>query len=199
MERRNTPKQPRAQRTVERIISAAEKEIVENGMEVLSTNRIAQRANINIATLYQYFPHKESILDALVQKYMHNLTRYLNDLLDGLDQCGIEDSSRLWTQAGIHFFRSNDQIFLEIFQHASTSPNNHSVKQLENRLMESMRRFLTRNREQLNVSNLDNSIYVAFYAATAVIAKHLAEPIPYLTDEEIIEEVAKLISAYLKS
>ncbi len=66
--RRRAPRQERAQATVDAIVEATALLVVEDGYARLSTNRIARRAGVSIGTLYQYFSHKEEVVEALVQR-----------------------------------------------------------------------------------------------------------------------------------
>ena len=59
---RKRPKQARSLILVQAIQEACLKILQEEGAEQLTTQRIADVAGINIASLYQYFPNKEAIL-----------------------------------------------------------------------------------------------------------------------------------------
>jgi len=65
---RKRPTQARAHRTVDLILEAAAQILAHEGEEELTTNRIAERAGFSIGTLYQYFPNRESVLDALIER-----------------------------------------------------------------------------------------------------------------------------------
>ena len=65
--RRKRPQQARAQETVERIKQAMLDLIAEEGYAAASTNQIAKRAKVNIASLYQYFPNRQAIALALYE------------------------------------------------------------------------------------------------------------------------------------
>lgn len=65
---RKLPTQERAQRTIETIFEATAQIVDEQGETSLTTNKIAQKAGFSIGTLYQYFPTKEAILLALIQR-----------------------------------------------------------------------------------------------------------------------------------
>jgi AcrR family transcriptional regulator len=65
---RRTPRQERAQATVDAVIEAGARILVEDGYGPLSTNRIAKRAGVSVGTLYQYFPDKEAIVEALIER-----------------------------------------------------------------------------------------------------------------------------------
>jgi AcrR family transcriptional regulator len=57
--------QERAKMTVDAILQATTYILKRQGHEGLTTNKIAEKAGVNIASLYQYFPNKESILFSL--------------------------------------------------------------------------------------------------------------------------------------
>ena len=59
---RKHPKQERASATVDAILQAATYILIRDGWEGLDTNKIAKRAGVNIASLYQYFPNKQAIV-----------------------------------------------------------------------------------------------------------------------------------------
>lgn len=63
------PQQPRARATVARITAAAADILVEEGLGGLNTNAIAERAGVNISTLYRYFPDKYAVLVQLFDEF----------------------------------------------------------------------------------------------------------------------------------
>ena len=71
---RRKPRQERAQAKIELILEAAIRIIDKEGLEGLTTNRIASVAGISIGTLYQYFPDKAAIVDVLGQREMKSVT-----------------------------------------------------------------------------------------------------------------------------
>ena len=181
---------------MERIITATGELLLAQGLDALTTNRVADQANVNIATLYQYFPNKQALLSALVQRYLNDLTRGLNDMLDGLGDISVEESTRLWASLGIQSFRQSGGILAELLKSQHMITTLPEGRDFERRLMEAMHRFLIKQRERLEVENLDRAIYVAFSACSAILTKHLLEPVPYYTDTEIVEEVVILMTRY---
>ncbi len=67
---RRTPVQSRSTATVEAILEAAAQVFERHGYAAGTTNRIADRAGVSIGTLYQYFPNKDAILVALVERHL---------------------------------------------------------------------------------------------------------------------------------
>lgn len=193
---RKRPVQARSQQTVQRILAAARELIAVQGVEALTTNRIADAAHVNIATLYQYFPNKEAVLEALLAAYMAEMATALDALLANLDDASsLEDSTRAWTLGSMLYFRQTQGVLPELMRAGGNPMLLPSLQRLENRLMEAMRRFLTRRRSQLDVPDLDAAVYVAFHAASSVVSRHLLQP-GWLRDEEIVEEIVRLMIRY---
>ena len=67
---RKTPSQDRSKATVDAILEAAAYILVKHGWEKFTTNRVAERAGVNVASLYQYFPNKESIAIELQRRHI---------------------------------------------------------------------------------------------------------------------------------
>lgn len=66
---RHTPRQARSQQRVDLILNTAAELFAKVGYETVTTNAIAARAEISIGSLYRYFPDKDAILRALVERY----------------------------------------------------------------------------------------------------------------------------------
>ena len=69
---RKLPKQARSKATVDAILIAAARVLVKEGFDHASTNRIAEVAGVSIGSLYQYFPSKDAIVAALMQKHVED-------------------------------------------------------------------------------------------------------------------------------
>lgn len=64
------PLQQRALDSVARILAASRHLLALEGYDALSTNRIACESGVNVASIYQYFPDKESILCTLYLQWV---------------------------------------------------------------------------------------------------------------------------------
>lgn len=70
---RRVPSQERGRRRVALILDAAEEVFAEVGYEAATNTEIAGRARTSIGSLYQFFPNKEAILDAVADRYLERL------------------------------------------------------------------------------------------------------------------------------
>lgn len=62
------PRQRRAIATVDALIEAATYILTREGVGGFTANKVAEKAGVNIASLYQYFPNKEALLFHIVQQ-----------------------------------------------------------------------------------------------------------------------------------
>jgi len=65
---RKRPRQQRALALVDALIEASARVLVRDGIDRFTTNRVAEAAGVSVGSLYQYFPGKEALLAALVER-----------------------------------------------------------------------------------------------------------------------------------
>ena len=68
------PRQERSREKVRLMLEATTRILEQEGLDGLTTNAIAAKAGVSIGTLYQFFPSKEAILDALADHEMKALS-----------------------------------------------------------------------------------------------------------------------------
>ena len=67
---RKEPRQARSRATVETIVQAGARILSDEGWAGFTTNRIAELAGVSIGSLYQYFPDKLSLVDAIRHRHL---------------------------------------------------------------------------------------------------------------------------------
>ncbi len=86
---RKQPRQERARATVDALLEAAAQVFERHGYAAGTTNRIAARAGVSIGSLYQYFPSKDAILVALVERHLDEGVALLTPKLAELPTLGL--------------------------------------------------------------------------------------------------------------
>lgn len=76
---RKRPVQARSAASVDAILQATVQVLLSVGKERLTTTRVAERAGVSVGTLYQYFPNKSALLQAV-------LRRHLDEVRDELER-----------------------------------------------------------------------------------------------------------------
>lgn len=78
---RKHPVQARAKATVDAIVAAAAQVLIAHGYERTTTARVARRAGVSVGSLYQYFPNKEALVAALIERHADELVDTVRDVL----------------------------------------------------------------------------------------------------------------------
>jgi len=79
---RKAPAQSRAVETVAVILEAAARILEERGFAGYTTNAVAERAGVSIGSLYQYFPGKDALTVALIERETASLLAGVAGLLN---------------------------------------------------------------------------------------------------------------------
>jgi AcrR family transcriptional regulator len=74
LEPRKSPVQARSTASVDAILEATIQVLLNVGKERLTTTRVASRAGVSVGTLYQYFPNKSALLQAILKRHLAEVT-----------------------------------------------------------------------------------------------------------------------------
>jgi AcrR family transcriptional regulator len=97
---RKQPLQDRSRATVDAIVEAATYILVRDGYAKLTTNRVAERAGVNIASLYQYFPSKEAILAEIQRRHLAEQRQAMCEALEAQRGQDLESTIRALVSIG---------------------------------------------------------------------------------------------------
>jgi AcrR family transcriptional regulator len=78
---RKQPRQARSRLTLAAILTAAAQVFERRGYAGGTTDAIAERAGVSVGSLYQYFPNKDAILVALMERHVEEGTALLSGLV----------------------------------------------------------------------------------------------------------------------
>lgn len=70
LEPRRVPSQDRSRKRVDAILDALAELLVERGFDAINTHHVAERADVPVGTLYQFFPNKYALVGALSRRYI---------------------------------------------------------------------------------------------------------------------------------
>jgi AcrR family transcriptional regulator len=88
------PTRARGVQRVAELLDAGAALFAKNGYETTTMTQIAKRAGASIGSLYQFFPSKEALAEALFARYVERVTTMLEDLskrAPGLSPQGLAD------------------------------------------------------------------------------------------------------------
>jgi AcrR family transcriptional regulator len=82
---RRNPTQQRSRDRQERILTVATQLIADKGSDQLKMSEIAERSEISIGSLYQYFPDKSSVIRTLAERYNAESRRCIAEAMEAVE------------------------------------------------------------------------------------------------------------------
>jgi len=82
------PRQARSRARVAQILASADSILSVEGFEALTVRRIAQEAGVPVGSIYQFFPDKAAVVDALAHGYIGEFDAAIAVLVAGAEAAG---------------------------------------------------------------------------------------------------------------
>jgi AcrR family transcriptional regulator len=124
---RKKPTQQRALAKIELILEAAIRILDKEGLEALTTNRIAAVAGISIGTLYQYFPDKATIVEVLGQREMKGVTDKIIATISEASSNIPQEPARVLIDAVFGAFGGRSRVHRVLLENAMLHGRSESV------------------------------------------------------------------------
>jgi AcrR family transcriptional regulator len=195
---RKRPRQARSQATVHAIFEAATQVLDREGIDAATTTRIAEVAGVSIGTLYQYFPHRDAILNALQDR---EFERALSFVAGALSEGNFEQAPRetiLFVVEGLaSMYAASPGLHRILAIEGLRVAQADRVHAFDLRVIAIIRHFLFASNAPIRRTNLDAAAFVAYQSVRATMLASLLERPPGLTERALIEEVADLLMRYL--
>jgi AcrR family transcriptional regulator len=194
---RRRPTQARAKATEEAILSAAAQVLVKDGYDRASTNRIARRAGVSIGSLYQYYPSKEALVSALLERHVDQMLQLLMDTAAGLGGSSLEEAVPAYVRAMLRVHCVDPelhQVFFEQFPRLGGVKRAHEFLR---RASAVVRAYLEQHRHRLRHVDLDLATFVLVNAVEGVTHAAVLTGERSVADDQLAEEISSLVLRYL--
>ncbi|MBX3491834.1 MAG: TetR/AcrR family transcriptional regulator [Parvibaculum sp.] len=123
------PVQRRSEATVDTILEAAAQIFRTYGAKGATTNRIAERAGVSIGSIYQYFPNKEALLVALMERHIGSSIDLLGEVLQASEGAAPKERVRAAVACVLDIHMEDPELHRVIFEEAPRPP--HVNRKLE--------------------------------------------------------------------
>ena len=192
---RKTPRQERSRATVEAVLEATTDILVREGYSKLTTNRIAERAGVNIASLYQYFPGKEAIVAELRRRHGADQRAALRQVLVERTAGELESTIRTLVSVGVAGHAHEPRLH-RVFTEEIPALGYRDVEAIDAPIFEATRRFL--READADVRDLDLTLWIISTASGAILHRAAVERPEDLSTGVIAEELVTLLCRYLR-
>lgn len=196
---RRKPRQARSQERVARILDAAEDLFASHGYAPTTTNAIAARAQVSIGSLYQFFPDKPAILQALALRYAEMLHRELA-IIDDFEHgtLPLPDYVNKLIDITDRFFAANPSYYAIFMEVQGTSRELDAIDEAtDTRLIQDLATALAKRDTRLELVDCRAIAFVLVKTVGTLLWLSLGQEQAFR--QRLVEETKRLTLNYLQS
>lgn len=194
-EPRKRPRQARAQATWEALVEAAAQLLAQDGLARLTTNAVAARAGVSIGSLYQYFPNRDALMLALIERQQAQQAAALASAFARLPAADLRASVALLIRAAMEQQRANPLLATAIDHEEVRLPAAALVEQTLVRAGAALADLFTAHREELGSIDEARAAVTLPAMVRAIIDRWTNDPM--LDPDAAEEEAVRAVIGYL--
>jgi AcrR family transcriptional regulator len=198
---RKTASQERSRLTVEALIEATTRILVKEGYDRASTNRIADAAGVNIGSLYQYFPSKEALVAAVIDRHTQGMMQVVRDALVKVAMQPIEEAARELVRVMIDAHRVNPELHRVLVEQVPRVGRLDNIQAIDREAYALVRAYLVAHRDELGVPDTDMAAFICVTTVEALTHAAVVHRREVLSEERanaFVDEVTALVLRYLR-
>lgn len=193
---RRRPKQRRARQTVDAVLDAVVRVLKREGFAAITTNRVAEVAGVSIGSLYQYFPDKHAIFEALHQRHIEEIDRIVETTLIEHAASSLDELIRAMVEAMVDAHATDPELYellLTEVPHRAGGTQDFAV-----RLHGAFRLAISSGAPELKKrGDLDKIVFVVTHMVEALSHGAVLRRPQSLSLADAKAEIARAVLAYL--
>lgn len=197
---RKNASQARSRATVDALVEATARILVREGFEKTSTNRIAEVAGVSVGSLYQYFPGKEALVAAVIDRHNEEIMGIVRATLTEVADMPIEKAVRRLVTVAIEAHRINPELHRVLAEQIPRA-GKLDVEALNREVHSLLRAYLENHRREMRKVDLDVATFICVSAIEAVahnMVLNQAEMLPEKRVRTLVDETTRMVVGYLR-
>jgi len=198
---RKNASQGRSRATVDALVEATARVLVKEGFDKASTNRIAETAGVSIGSLYQYFPGKDALVAAVIDRHTEDLMQVVRDTLAEVIELPLERAVRRIVSVAVEAHRVDPKLHRVVAEQIPRS-GGENVEVFNRRYFGFFRSYLEAHKAEIRRIDLDLAAFVCVTSIEAVTHNAVLNHPELLSDEGVealVEEASRLVVTYLRA
>lgn len=198
---RKQASQRRSRATVDALIEATARILVREGFDRASTNRIAEAAGVSVGSLYQYFPSKEALVAAVMERHNRRLMQVVRGALAEAAALPMEQAARKLVTAAIKAHRIDPKLHRVLAEQIPRTGRLENVDTLNRETYILFRDYLETHRDEFRSLDLGLATFVCVTSIEALTHTAVLHHSEFLSDEgagTLIDEATRLVVRYLQ-
>ncbi|HEX2492806.1 MAG TPA: TetR/AcrR family transcriptional regulator [Steroidobacter sp.] len=199
---RKRASQERSRLTVDALLEATARVLLKDGYEGASTNRIAAAAGVSIGSLYQYFPSKEALVAAVIERHTQELSQVVLDALRNVSERPLDIGARALITAAIDAHRVDPKLHRVLAEQVPRVGRLENIDAVERNARTLVRAYLEGHRREIEAADLDLAAFILTTTIEALTHSAVLRRPDVLADDkakEFVDEVTRLVVRYLRT
>ena len=183
------------------LLEATARILVSDGFDHASTNRIARLAGVGIGSLYQYFPNKEALVGAVVDRHSEATMQVVRAALAKVALRPVDEAIAALVRVGIDSHRVNPRLHRVLTEQVPRVGRLDSVQAIGRETYALVRAYLEAHRDELTVADTGLAAFVCVTTVEALTHTAVVDRPDAISDVEadrFVDEVTMLVLRYLK-
>jgi AcrR family transcriptional regulator len=198
---RKQPRQARSRLTLASILTAAAQVFERRGYAGGTTDAIAERAGVSVGSLYQYFPNKDAILVALMERHVEEGTALLSGLVREVQGQPLPIDALLhrFVDAMIALHNREPHLHRVLFENAPLPGSLRSdLERLENAFVEQIAALLS-DHPGLALRDPALAATMLVRGIDGLVHGFILRPPPELDAQAFADELVCMLGCYLEA
>ena len=196
---RKSASQKRSRLLVDALLEATARILIREGFGNASTNRIAEVAGVSVGSLYQYFPSKEALVAALVDRHRQEISRAVQGELAEAIQLPLGRAVRKLVAVAVKAHRIDPALHRALTEQIPRVGRLEKAETFNRENYALFRAYLERHRDEIRVVDLELAAFVCVTSIealthTAVLHQKLVSDDATAT---FVDEATRLVVGYL--
>lgn len=199
---RKNASQERSRATVDALVEATARILVKEGYEKASTNRIAEQAGVSVGSLYQYFPSKEALVVAVIERHNWEILRLVQPVLAQIATLPMKQGVRRIVAAAIEAHRLDPKLHRVLAEQVPRTGKLENVEAINRQYYSWFKDYLDSHRDELRAAvDLEVAAFVCVTSIEALTHNAVLHHSEMLSDEaaeNLVDEASRLVIRYLQ-
>jgi AcrR family transcriptional regulator len=192
--RRKRPVQARSRAMVERILDAATRVLATHGYAQMSTNRVAEEAEVSVGSLYRYFGDKDEIIAELQARASSGIIEELTAAMTDAAALEIHQGTRHVVATLVASLRARGPLISAMINEVPLGSHSNSLPEIERGLTQFTRLYVLQRAPAMPRAELEARIYLAMGITLSSCLRIALEKPPELDADHLIDLVAGMLS-----
>jgi AcrR family transcriptional regulator len=194
---RKRPRQDRSKATVDSILAATARVLVRQGFDGLTTNAVAEKAGVSIGSLYQYFPNKEALVLALIERHMEEMTSAVLAELTRVAQLPMAQAARAVIELTIRAHAVDPELHQVLTEQVPRIGRLAKLRDLDSISQRMVAGLLAARRDELAIRDPDLAAYMLVSTIEAIVHRTAFLYPKRLSDPALLDEATLMVTRYL--